>query len=369
MRTAKYHDYTVLRIVLFIVLVILGLFVYLNFVGLPHEHTAPDNAWTVVTEPDCDSKGSKCKVCTECGENFGYEAIPETGHTALAPVKENEKPHTNTAGASYDEVTYCKDCGVEVGRETVYVGGKHTLSGANDIIVIEENVKPATCTQPGSHIHTEKCAHCGYVFVDGEFRVDDDHLGHDYAWTLNYDPATKNGSIVGECKRECAEEDHSVTYTTSNGLKVVRDETVSSCCAVRYQGIVDGKPLAYVDFAAEKNHSVTHYPDKDNMNPEDAIVTELPDFKVDWRTGKLYYDLSEVDGIIKLTDSEYDAYGFTRGYFKCAECDKLGCAACEYRVNDVTGELENVNHRFVVYIYNPEYDTYLYPQTNENGQD
>ena len=51
MRTAKYHDYTVLRIVLFIILVILGLFIYNQFIKAPLEHTAPDNAWITLTPP------------------------------------------------------------------------------------------------------------------------------------------------------------------------------------------------------------------------------------------------------------------------------------------------------------------------------
>ena len=51
MRSSKYHDYRVLKIALFI-LVVLALFIYLKFIEAPHEHT-PAGSWEVVENAEC----------------------------------------------------------------------------------------------------------------------------------------------------------------------------------------------------------------------------------------------------------------------------------------------------------------------------
>lgn len=348
MRTAKYHDYTVLRIVLFIVLVILGLFIYLNFIKAPLEHTAGDS-WLVVTEPTCDTDGSKCRVCTDCGEHFGYEIIPATGHTALAPEKQNEKAHTTTSGGSYDSVTYCKDCGVEMSREKVYVNGEHTV----ETYTYKNNEKKADCVEHGTYELITVCLGCDEVI---EFEVVvTDPIGHNYTWELLYDESTASYTMIGDCD-VCDKDGSTVTYTEANGLKVYRDTSVSSCCLIRYTGEVklDGKTYhAKYDFVADKNHTVTYHPDEDSLN-DGSVTALLPDPEVDWRTGKLFYDITKVDGIKELTDNVYDEYGFGLGSIQCTACEKAHCSICSGN-----------NYRFVVNIYNPEYDTYLYPDVQD----
>lgn len=367
MRTAKYHDYTVLRIVLFIILVILGLFIYNQFIKAPLEHTAPDNAWITLTPATCTEDGLKCRVCTECGEQFDQQIIPATGHKAGAAVKENEKAHTLTEGGSYDEVKYCTVCKAEASREKVYINGEHTP----EIVWSDENVKESTCTEFGTYEHIPTCKVCNEVLTDlMEIKVVDPK-GHNYDWKMTYDAST-GYAMIGECKDVCDEDGSTVTYTEANGLVVTRDASVSSCCLVRYIGQVKigtKTYLAYIDFEADKNHTAVYHPDKDSYNPDNPIIKELPDAKVDQRTGKLYYDLSEVLGIVELTDEIYDEYGFARGYFKCTACAEMNCSACKEWYDKFTGETLATNHRFIVNVYNPDYDTYLYPQTNENGLD
>ncbi len=353
MRTAKYHDYTVLRIVLFIVLVILGLFIYLNFIKAPLEHTAPDNAWVVITEPTCDSDGSKCRVCTECGEKFDYKTIPATGHTALAPEKENEKAHTTTKGGSYESVTYCRDCGVEMNREQVFINGEHTVE---TYTYRDKELKP-DCTEHGTYELVTVCLGCDEE-ISREVKVIDPY-GHNFVWELMYNESDGSYTMIGDCD-VCDKDGSTVTYTQANGLKVVRDTSVSSCCLIRYTCTAyDDKgnrvsPSLNYDFKADKNHTITYHPDMDSHFPDDPIVALLPDAQIDWRTGKPYYDITKVEGIEELTDNVYDAYGFGYGVIKCTACENAECSECI-----------DQNHRFVVNIYNPEYNTYLYPDVQD----
>lgn len=345
MRTAKYHDYTVLRIVLFIILVILGLFIYNQFIKAPLEHTAPDNAWVTKTPATCTQDGLKCRVCTDCGEEFDQQIIPATGHKAGAAKKENEKAHTLTEGGSYDEVKYCTVCKEEASRVKVYINGEHTP----EIVWSDENVKNPTCTEFGTYEHVPTCKVCNEVLTDlMEIKVVDPK-GHDYDWTLTYDEST-GYKMTGECNDVCDEDGSCVTFTEANGLKVTRDTSVCSCCLIRYIGQVkiDSKTyLTYIDFDPDKNHTAIYYPDGDSYNPDDPIITVLPDPHFDVRSGKYYYDVTEVQGIVKLTDAEYDKFGFTIGAFKCVECAKNECSIC------------GPSHYHNVHIYNPEYDTYL----------
>lgn len=342
MRTAKYHDYTVLRIVLFIVLVILGLFIYLNFIKGP-EHTAPDNSWVVITKATCDSDGLKCKVCTDCGEQFGHEVIPAKGHNALAPQKENEKAHTTTEGGSYDKVTYCKDCGDELSREKVYINGEHKT----EIVFHQENATQPDCDTPGIYELVGVCKVCDEE-LSRELKAVDP-TGHKFGWELLYDESTKKYTLVGDCVA-CDKDSGHVEHTEADGLKIVPDSSVCSCCAVRYLGVYDGKPLASIDFEATTNHTVRYYPDLDGYLPEEPVVSELPEPKFDDRSNKYYYDISEVKGIQAVTNAEYDKFGFSRGTFRCTTCadPENECSYCS-----------DANHYFIVYIYNPEYDTYL----------
>ncbi|MBR2889378.1 MAG: leucine-rich repeat protein, partial [Oscillospiraceae bacterium] len=128
-----------------------------------------DYTWEV-TDPTCTSDGYTTYICTRCGYWFeddwvpalghdtvllnyvpatcttdGYsgdeycetcgqtvtigQKIPATGHSYGETVRENESVH-----GSYDEVTYCSICSVELSRERVYCE-PYEASGA---IVIED---------------------------------------------------------------------------------------------------------------------------------------------------------------------------------------------------------------------------------------
>ena len=162
MRTAKYHDYTLLRIVLFIILIVLGIFIYMNFIKAPLEHVAADDAWVTVEEATCTEDGTKCKVCTDCGEKFDFTTIPATGHSIDNKEIITKQPDCVNTGMSYKA---CKDCGEKMEFITIPAIG-HTPE--KDQIV---DVEP-TCTEEG-HAHIA-CSVCDAVVKN----IVLDPLGH-----------------------------------------------------------------------------------------------------------------------------------------------------------------------------------------------
>lgn len=72
-------------------------------------------------------------VCSACDKWFededcaveitdkGSVVIPASGHTPQEPVKENEVAASCDEDGSYDEVTYCAECGAEVKREEMSI--------------------------------------------------------------------------------------------------------------------------------------------------------------------------------------------------------------------------------------------------------
>lgn len=374
MRTAKYHDYTLLRILLFIILVILGVFAYKHFVKAPCEHTAPGKAWTTV-EATCTDDGYRYKTCTECGEQFDNQVLPATGHkaddtvveieaatctkagtgykaclvcgehleTVVIPtvehiagetVVENEKEHTATQGASYENVVYCTECKGEISRKKVEV--------EHNVTVTTTTISLPTCTDNGEKKTVTYCNDCEkQLSVDVEYPA---ALGHKFDFEVTYD-YNENGEIEftlsGKCTAsECdhvydpaEDEGYTLSIEHNHGASdpaCVAPTCVNGYCAyvatVKYNGqkvdeIIVKETIKYVD-----NHTI--------LNAEGQLVNIFEsDYAIkDPETGRVYfnfsdvciylaYDKSEGQTITEAMSSEWDENGFASGVIKCAACD------------------------------------------------
>ena len=318
MRTAKYHDYTVLKIVLFIVVLVAGLLIYTLFIQPPVQHQAADNAWLVLKEATCTTDGSRCKVCTECGEYFDHEVIPATGHTSGAAVKENQKPHSETKGESYESVKYCIECKAEVSRELVYP--KH--GDVTGIIQAEEKRVEPTCTTDGSYEAVRYCKDCNFEFSRENVTLS--ATGHSYDWELVY--INETFIMTGVCQIDGS----TTSYTEATGLKMWRDKEVASCCLVRWHGSVVYNKVTYeetMDFPADTPHLI--YCDVEAKPDFSEVQMYLPEAKVD-EFGRMYYDIDEVPCIIYYNheNNQWDDNGFALGMFKCYTCEQAHCENC-----------------------------------------
>lgn len=359
MRTARYNDYglwfaikTVIAIILVVGLVIGGCLLLGHFgilsnpvydLFFPHEHSADADAWITV-DPTCEGEGYRYKICSDskCGEEFGRETIPATGHD-IEHVKENEKAHSVTEGGSHELVAICKVCNKEVSRDKVWDGQEHTP----EIIVTEENVVNPTCEEDGSKEVVTSCA-CGEE-ISRETKVIE-ATGHTYEWTALYNSDTNTYSLHGVCGIDSNETIvHQYDYNVD--FAVEGDETVATCCPTRYivsctyngervQALFDVDPPRH-------NHTVQYYDDKDLLYNPQPIELILPDSSYDEKYGE-YYNIDEIPGIepYNVGNSVWDENGFSYGIYKCHTCEEHKCTAC--------GEH---GYRFIVRIYSAEYDT------------
>ena len=125
--------------------------------------------------------------CIVCGETL----VKAKGHTAGAPVRENEKAPTCTEEGSYDEAVYCTVCEEELSRKTL----KIEAAGHSPELVAG---KDATCTESGL-TDGEKCSVCGETLQEQEAIP---ALGHDFGeWTVTQEPTH---SAEGKEQRICS---------------------------------------------------------------------------------------------------------------------------------------------------------------------
>ena len=148
-------------------------------------------------------------------------------HGNTETVTENEVPATCKEGGSYDSVTYCKDCGVELSRETVTTPKKaHTESAwITD--------KASDCVNGGTK-HTE-CTVCGEILQTAEIPAN----GHSYESVVTAPTCTADGYTTHTCK-VCGERytdtivdklGHSFTnYVSNNDATCTADGTKTAKC-------------------------------------------------------------------------------------------------------------------------------------------
>ena len=129
--------------------------------GEPNGH----NYDTVVTAPTCMEQGYTTHTCV-CGHSYTDAYTDPTGHVHGIPAEENRVEPSCTVPGSYDVVTRCTICHVELDRvNTVLPASGHNY---------EDTVTAPTCTEQGYTTHT--CTVCGDSYRDALV----EELGHDW---------------------------------------------------------------------------------------------------------------------------------------------------------------------------------------------
>ncbi len=138
------------------------------------------------------------------------------------PVRENEIPSTCSAEGSYELVTYCSNCGIEISRETMQIAKlPHTAA-------VIPAVAP-TCTETGL-TEGSRCSVCGEILTAQETVP---ALGHDYV-VDEYVESTciEEGHITYVCTHDPS---HTYTETLAKVVHtpgdVERENEVASTCA------------------------------------------------------------------------------------------------------------------------------------------
>lgn len=320
MRSSKYHDFRAVKIILsLIILVVLGLFVYVKCIKTSFDHVASGNKWEIVEAATCTTDGTRCKICDECGQEFDHETIPATGHRPAAAVKENEVTPTCTEGGSYESVVYCKDCGVELSKETVQVDSVPH----NTAKVVKDVIDP-THTVAGSYMHVTECVDCGEE-LSSEKKITDP-IGHNYSdWKLVYEEATRTFILVGSCS--CSEEGNTLFVTEADGLTVKVDDAQPSCIAKTY--IVtykyNGKTIRLTHQVEPDSHAFFEI----ILEGVGVVYLSLDSRAMYDEVYGTYYDIDN-EGIYLVVDEEgkdlvdqiWNSDGFAIGVFKCPRCEE-----------------------------------------------
>ena len=138
--------------------------------------------------PGPEATCTQDQVCTVCGEVL----VEKKGHTAGEAVQENVKPATCTEAGSYEEVILCTVCGEELSRTPVTVEATghmpETVAG-----------RQPTCTDTGL-TDGVKCSACGTLL---EEQTSLPALGHTFGeWTVSSEAGVlKEGEEVRTCQR------------------------------------------------------------------------------------------------------------------------------------------------------------------------
>ncbi|MBQ8302538.1 MAG: hypothetical protein IJX97_03195 [Clostridia bacterium] len=347
MRSSKYHDYRVLKVVLFIVLVVLGLLIYVKCIKAPLEHV-PADTWVVEKEATCTSEGLKYLACVDCGVHLEEEVIPKLEHTAGNKTNETIKESTCTVGGSHYEVVRCEDCGYEISRVEVPDDLiPHTPGKAQ-----KENPVEPTHVKPGSYDMIVRCTECGAELSDHKDTIKGivvPELGHDYEWNLEYDE--ENGKFVLNGSCTCDEEGNNKSFTEADGLVAKFDDRYAPCCVNRW----------YISFTyyGETFEETVELPTVSHKVGGNADIGE-GDFDIeilatrDSEGNVIYYDWSSdaVRSHIVLVDNEqWNSDGLRYGFFVCSACDAVECDECW---------IESVGYSWIpVWVYSAEYDTTL----------
>ena len=172
-----------------------------------------------VIPPTCTADGYTVYTCTRCGETENRDATAALGHTAGEAVHENETAPDCTAEGTYEAVTYCTECGEELGRETVSVPALgHTY---------EATVSAPSCTEIGYTTYT--CIRCGYTYIDNETPT----YGHSWGqWRVT---AASSCTEAGEESRTCTRCGETETRELSaSGHQYQGTVTASTCTQSGY---------------------------------------------------------------------------------------------------------------------------------------
>ena len=364
MRTAKYHDYAILKVVILFLIIVIGLFAYKTFVKPPCVHTAEGNAWVTEKEATCTEDGARYKKCSKCGEHFDEQIIPALGHKAGSEVviekstctkqgtaykactvckkqvgdtyllaladhtygnPENGDVVHTTEGASYEKVVTCTKCGFEA-VETVDV--EHTIKTSTT------THKSPTCTDVGIKYTTTSCVECDKVLSVTETPLAP--LGHSFDWKLNYNGAAAEFTLSGVCTtsgcghRYDPEVDSEYTFSE---VERSESESLVPTCVSGYDTFVttiyrNGNAVATVSIVIDldpvHNHTIVV---KGGESVDFMTLAELDD------NGEAYINISTYGVYLMYTvqpgqtekeamAAAWDEFGFAYGVFKCTTCNE-----------------------------------------------
>ena len=157
-------------------------------------HTPDEAVRQHEREATCTEAGSYEEVilCADCGEEMSRRTVTVAalGHSASAAVRENQHLDDCAQGGDYEEVVYCSRCGQEMSRTAKEIApGRHTAGTPVKewIYGLEDssgNITGPDCLDGGSYEEVTYCSVCGMEMQRGE-EVFVDGPGHSFSTSMS----------------------------------------------------------------------------------------------------------------------------------------------------------------------------------------
>ncbi len=159
-------------------------------------------AWTQTLAPTEDEDGVETRVCSRDASHTDTRPVPALGHTHVGTLVPAVPETCTEAGSSAYYTCTCgryfsdAECTNEIEEDSwIIPAAGHTPAAA-----VQENVVPATCTDPGSYDEVVKCSVCGTEL--SRTAKESAATGHSWGPWSTYVPATETEEGVG--RRTCA---------------------------------------------------------------------------------------------------------------------------------------------------------------------
>lgn len=207
--------------------------------------------WVVERAASCTQDGKMTCTCDICG-SVQEMKITAFGHTPDAPVTENERAATCTAGGSSDTVVYCKTCGEELSRETK----ESPALGHN---IVQHAGKAPTCRDVGWEAY-EECTRCGYSTYRELARKEHDWIDDESRKDINA-TCTTDGVyylVCAGCGMSSTERIPSTGHTWKNGGALLENPATCMTDGYYYRKCEVCGYLEVVEWIPFKGH---HYVD------------------------------------------------------------------------------------------------------------
>ena len=232
--------------------------------------------WTIDVPPTYTTDGSKSHHCLVCDHKTDITVVPALYHKPGREIIENQIDPTCSTYGSYDIVTYCTDCGIEISRDTVIVAKlDHKASAA----VVENCVEP-TCSTEGSYENVVYCSVCvGEISRETIIVAKLDHKA--------------STAVVENCvEPTCTESGRydSVVYCTDCGIVVSKDVVYIDKLGHSFTSYVSNNDATYTEDGTKTAKC-------DRCSATDTVVDKGSALKVEKEFVDAVNNLSQNDSI------------------------------------------------------------------------